>query len=43
MGDTEVCDARELKELETENDRLKHMVAEPLLVIEELEEFAGKK
>jgi len=42
-GGMEVSDARKLKELETENTRLKRMVAEQLLVIEGLKEFAGKK
>lgn len=42
-GGMEVSDARKLKDLETENSRLKRMVAEQLLVIEGLKEFAGKK
>ena len=42
-GGMEVSDARKLKDLETENNRLKRMVAEQLLVIEGLKEFAGKK
>lgn len=43
FGGMEVSDARKLKELETENGRLKRMVAEQLLVIDGLKEFAGKK
>jgi putative transposase len=42
-GGMEVSDARKLKDLETENTRLKRLVAEQLLVIEGLKEFAGKK
>jgi putative transposase len=42
-GGMDVSDARKLKELETENSKLKRMVAEQLLVIEGLKEFAGKK
>jgi len=42
-GGMEVSEARRLKDLETENSRLKRMVAEQLLVIEGLKEFAGKK
>jgi len=38
----EVSDARKLKDLETENIWLKRMVAQQLLVIEGLKEFAGK-
>ncbi len=34
---------RKLKDLEAENSKLKRMVAEQLLVIEGLKEFAGKK
>jgi putative transposase len=39
----EVSDARKLKELESENSRLKRLLAEQLLVIEGLKEFAGRK
>lgn len=42
-GGMEVSDARKLKDLEAENTKLKRMVAEQLLVIEGLKEFAGKK
>lgn len=42
-GGMEVSDARRLKELEGENAKLKRLVAEQLLVIEGLKEFAGKK
>ena len=42
-GGMEVSDARKLKELEGENAKLKRMVAEQMLVIEGLKEFAGKK
>lgn len=43
FGGMNVPEARRLKELETENSRLKRMVAEQLLVIDGLKEFAGKK
>ena len=43
FGGMEVSDARKLKDLETENSRLKRLVAEQLLVIEGLKEFSGKK
>ncbi len=43
FGGMEVSDARKLKDLETENNRLKRLLAEQLLVIEGLKEFAGKK
>ena len=39
----DVSDARKLKELEGENAKLKRMVAEQMLVIEGLKEFAAKK
>jgi len=39
----DISDARRLKELEYENTKLKRLVAEQLLVIEGLKEFAGKK
>ena len=42
-GGMEVSDARKLKELEAENAKLKRLVAEQLLVIDGLKEFAGKK
>lgn len=38
----EVSDARKLKDLESENSRLKRLLAEQFLVIEGLKEFAGK-
>ena len=43
FGGMEVSNARKLKDLETENSRLKRLLAEQLLVIEGLKEFAGKK
>ncbi len=42
-GGMEVSDARRLKVLESENAKLKRLVAEQLLVIEGLKEFSGKK
>lgn len=42
-GGMDVSDARRLKELESENARLKKMVAEQLLVIDGLKEFSRKK
>jgi len=42
-GGMDVSDARRLKDLESENARLKRLVAEQLLVIDGLKEFAGKK
>lgn len=42
-GGMDVPDARRLKELESENAKLKRLVAEQLLVIEGLKEFSGKK
>lgn len=42
-GGLDVSDARKLKTLESENAKLKRLVAEQLLVIEGLKEFAGKK
>ncbi len=42
-GGLDVPDARKLKTLESENSKLKRLVAEQLLVIEGLKEFAGKK
>ncbi|BAU47347.1 transposase [Sulfurifustis variabilis] len=42
-GGMEVSEARRLKTLESENAKLKKLVAEQLLVIEGLREFSGKK
>jgi putative transposase len=42
-GGMEVPDVRKLKGLEAENARLKKLLAEQLLVIDGLKEFAGKK
>jgi putative transposase len=42
-GGMDVSDARRLKDLETENAKLKRLVAEQLLVIDGLKEFSGKK
>jgi putative transposase len=42
-GGMDVSDARRLKELQHENAKLKRLVAEQLLVIDGLKEFAGKK
>lgn len=42
-GGMEVADARRLKELESENGRLKRLVAEQMLVIDGLKEFSRKK
>ena len=42
-GGVDVSDARKLKVLESENAKLKRLVAEQLLVIEGLKEFSGKK
>lgn len=42
-GGMEVADARRLKELETENAKLKRLVAEQMLVIDGLKEFSRKK
>jgi len=42
-GGMDVSDARKLKVLESENAKLKRLVAEQLLVIEGLKEFSGKK
>ncbi|TDV01395.1 hypothetical protein C7408_1547 [Paraburkholderia caballeronis] len=39
----DVAEARRLKELESENDRLKRLIAEQLLVIDGLKEFSRKK
>ena len=43
FGGMDVSDARRLRELESENDKLKRMVAEQLLVIEGLKELSRKK
>jgi putative transposase len=42
-GGLDVSDARKLEVLESENAKLKRLVAEQLLVIEGLKEFAEKK
>ncbi|HJW56985.1 MAG TPA: IS3 family transposase [Burkholderiaceae bacterium] len=42
-GDMTVSDARKLMDLESENARLKKIVAEQILAIEGLKEIAGKK
>lgn len=42
-GDMTVSDARKLKDLESENVRLKKIVAEQMLAIEGLKEIASKK
>lgn len=42
-GDMTVSDARKLKDLESENARLKKIVAEQMLAIEGLKEIATKK
>lgn len=43
FGEMTVSDARRLKELESENSRLKKIVAEQMLAIEGLKEIATKK
>jgi len=43
FGGMDVAEAKRLKELEGENAKLKRMLAEQMLVIEGLKEFAGKK
>ena len=43
FGNMTVPDARRLKDLESENARLKKIVAEQMLAIEGLKEIAGKK
>lgn len=43
FGGMEVSDAQRLKTLESENARLKRLVAEQLLVIDGLKEFSAKK
>ena len=42
-GGMDVSDARRLKDLESENAKLKRLVAKQLLVIDGLKEFAGTK
>ena len=42
-GGMDVADARRLKDLESENARLKRLVAEQMLVIDGLKEFGRKK
>lgn len=42
-GGMDVPDARRLKDLETENAKLKRLVAEQMLVIDGLKEFSRKK
>jgi len=42
-GGMEVADARRLKELESENAKLKRLVGEQMLVIDGLKEFSRKK
>jgi len=43
FGGMDVSDAQRLRELESENDKLKRMVAEQLLVIDGLKELSRKK
>ncbi|KFG92251.1 transposase, partial [Burkholderia paludis] len=43
FGGMDVAEARRLKELESENERLKRLIAEQLLVIDGLKEFSRKK
>ncbi|KGC96370.1 transposase family protein [Burkholderia pseudomallei] len=43
FGGMEVADARRLKELESENDRLKRLIGEQMLVIDGPKEFSRKK
>jgi putative transposase len=42
-GGMEVADARRLRDLESENAKLKRLVAEQMLVIDGLKEFGRKK
>ena len=42
-GGMEVADARRLKDLESENAKLKRLVAEQMLVIDGLKELSRKK
>ena len=43
FGGMEVADARRLKDLESENARLKRLVAEQMLVIDGMKEIVRKK
>ncbi|TCP15713.1 putative transposase [Crenobacter luteus] len=43
FGGMDVAEARRLKELESENERLKRLLAEQLLVTHGLKEFSRKK
>jgi putative transposase len=43
FGGMDVAEARRLKDLESENEKLKRLVAEQLLVIDGLKEFSRKK
>lgn len=43
FGGMDVPDAKRLKELESENAKLKRLVAEQMLVIDGLKEFSRKK
>ena len=43
FGGMDVPEARKLKDLESENARLKRLVAEQMLVIDGMKEFARKK
>lgn len=43
FGGMDVAEARRLKALESENEKLKRLVAEQLLVIDGLKEFSRKK
>ncbi len=43
FGGMDVADARRLKDLESENERLKRLIAEPVLVIDGLKEFSRNK
>ena len=43
FGGMDVADTRKLKDLESENAKLKRLVAEQLLVIDGLKEFSRKK
>lgn len=43
FGGMDVAEARRLKDLESENERLKRLLAEQLLVIDGLKELSRKK
>ena len=43
FGGMDVPDAKRLKELESENNKLKRLLAEQMLVIEGLKDFSRKK